>query len=240
MTENACQAGIKEPGMSVEAYVKNKQAAGSNYDAALQKAAGLFVAHGMDDIIRKTGCGADGDYLYTELLCRSFRISRRDGKAEQLCSDGIKPAGYDTSMILYDLLAFSDENARASGDYIPLQNHSKVQNVHSYAGEGAFEKYDRIFTGHCDKLERVCRDLGGVPFGKGDVSLLIPYWRDLKIGLSFWDADEEFSPSLNLFYDTNAGQYMHYETMWYSSDDFLTEIADKVKQNRVGGHPLIE
>ena len=92
--------------MSVETYVKNKQASGSNYDAALQKAAGLFVAHDMADIIRKTACRADGEYLYAELLCRSFRISRRDGKAEQLCSDGIKPAGYDTSMILYDLLAF--------------------------------------------------------------------------------------------------------------------------------------
>ena len=216
--------------MSVEAFVKNRQAAGNNYDAALQKAAGLFIAHDMTEIIRKAGCEADRDHLYAELLCRRFRISRQDGQVERLENGEVCPAGYDTSMILYDLLAFSDGNAKAAGEYIQIQNHSKVQNVHSYAGEGAFAKFDRVFTGHCEELERVCLALGGIPFGKGDVSYLIPYWRDLKIGLSFWDADDEFPPSLNLFYDTNAGQYMHYETMWYASDDFLTEIAERIGQ----------
>ena len=214
--------------MSVETYVKNKQASGSNYDAALQKAAGLFSEQLEDNFTLKSGFTSDGEYIYAGLFHRNYRISRRSGRVERLDENAVFPAAYNPSMVLYDLIVYSAPDAKASGEYIQLQNHSQVHNVHSFAGEGAFDKYARLFSGHGAELERICVKLGGVPFGKGDVSQALPYFGNLRIGISFWDADDEFPPSFSVFFDKNADKFMHYETMWYAAGDLLSEIAGKL------------
>lgn len=213
--------------MSIEVFAKNRLGGGSNYEAALENAAALFAAQDTDALIRRTGCEADADYLYAELLQRRFRIRRADGKAELLAPDGAKPAGFDPAMALYDLFAYAEAGAKPAGTYVQIQNLSRVRNVRSFAGEGAFDRYARLFAGKSRALAQACAELGGLPFGKGDVSLAVPYFRDLRIGVTFWDADEEFPPALYVFQDENALAFMHYETLWYASGDLLEVLAEK-------------
>ena len=66
----------------------------------------------------------------------------------------------------------------------------------------------------------------GIPYGRGDVSYLLPVFRDLNAVVSFWESDEEFAPKLNFLCDGNTLNFMHYETMMY----LLCHIAERLEE----------
>ena len=75
-----------------------------------------------------------------------------------------------------------------------------------------------------DQLEKNCLRIGGIPFGKGDISFKIPVFKDLCIVVAFWEADEDFPPQLQIKPDTNTLDYMRYETIWYMAGCLVTEL----------------
>ena len=53
---------------------------------------------------------------------------------------------------------------------------------------------------------------------------------DLAMQVHFWCADEDFPPSLELFWDENVLQYMHYETVWYANGFILEELEAQCRK----------
>ena len=157
------------------------------------------------------------DYLYTEMLKRSYRISRHDGSVEW-SEDGFEhcaPAGFSESMILYDLIAYSKPGAKAAGEYTQIKNLADTLTGQYYAGKGSIDTAAEYFDGKETELAKGCEALDGVPFGRGDVSFRIPVWRDLYTVISFWSSDDEFPPQLVVMVDMNMKDFIHYETIWY-------------------------
>jgi hypothetical protein len=73
----------------------------------------------------------------------------------------------------------------------------------------------RFFSGRTEALAEACRALGGTPGSRGDLSFRIPVFDFFPVELRFWEADEEFPAQMQFFWDANALDFAHYETLWY-------------------------
>ena len=197
----------------------------SNYETAKHTAQKLFLSSYQHERIRRFSSGEDETYIYLEFLSTPFRIQKETGLCESLASDGhYEEASFNTAMTLYDLLSFG-KGGPLTGDMVSLAGLSTVQNAYSFAGKGMFSRYEELFDQKKDKLSAVCRALNGVPKGKGDVSYLIPVNQEIFLLFSFWDSDEEFPASLQVYADRGILGYMHYETVWYMVAALLSRIS---------------
>ena len=219
--------------MSVEKHAMNviEEGTGDNHEKMRQKAAAIFVTYDLDAMAEKLGIDKDGEYLYIEMLKRPYRIRKSDGYTEW-SEDGFDtciPAGFSESMTLYDLIAYSKPEAKASGEYTKINNLADTVTGSYYAGKGMVDDLAREFEGKGEALARGCEALGGTPYGRGDVSYIVPVWNGLCFVISFWDSDEEFPPQMNLYTDTAMRDFIHYETIWYLQGHLMNMIRQKMQ-----------
>ena len=218
--------------MSIEKYVMNVQerGTGENHRKMVNKAAEIFLGYDLDAIAKKVDIKTDENYLYIDMLTRRYRISRKDGSIVW-SEDGFVhciEAGFSEAMTIYDLIAYSKEGAKASGEYTQIKNLADTLTGSYYAGKSMIDSTAFDFDGKEKALARACESLGGVPYGRGDVSYKIPLWRDLYTVISFWSADEEFPPQLVIMLDMNMKDFIHYETMWYLEGHLMNLIKSRL------------
>ena len=214
--------------MSIEKHVMNVQdeGTGSNHEKMRQKAAEIFIGYDLDAMAAKLGLEYDKEYIYIEMFSRKYRVCKEDGFAEW-SEDGFKTAvtaGFNESMTLYDLIAYSKEGAKPSGDYTKINNLADTVTGSYYAGKGMVDSMAKEFEGQAKELAKGCEAIGGTPYGRGDVSYLIPFWKNLCFVLSFWDADDEFPGQLNVYADSSMKDFLHYETIWYAEVHMMQMI----------------
>lgn len=194
----------------------------SNYEITKRKVQREFKNYDHKEIAHKLGLDYDDSYLYIQFVDKDYSINRISGEIYS----GDQEADFNTVLTIYDILCYSKADAKASLEYLLLPSLSRVQNTSSYAGEGFFKSTEKLLTGHERELEQACIALGGVRYGRGDVSYLLPLYKDLKIILSFWSADDDFPAQLQYMFDSNALDFMHYETCWYA----ISYITDCIKE----------
>lgn len=188
----------------------------SNYDIMKRNAAGRFLTYDPQKLIDRLSLRSDGEFLYMDLLSTPYRIHRSTGLCERAVpGGGFQEAGFDDAMTLYDILCHTDEPVRLSGELIPMDRLSTVQNASSYAGEGSIRQLSLAFDGREAALAAACEALGGVREGRGDVSYRIPVFGEISLLLSFWSSDEDFPASLKIYCDRDLTRYIFYETVWY-------------------------
>lgn len=202
----------------------------SNYEIMRQNAAKAFISFDHEKLAEKLGIRLENGSLLIKLFDRDYAVDCMNG---DVFYNGTA-AGYSEAMVLYDILCDSKENAMPAGEYTLLHQLSKVQSAKQYyAGQGMFAHYEKKFDKKAEVLERICLDMDGEKYGKGDMSVRIPMFRDrrdalhtedLSIVISFWESDEDFPAQLQLFTDRNLLQYIHYETAWYMFDYLLKRI----------------
>ena len=197
----------------------------SNYAIMAEEARKRFASMDMQEITQRTGSPEESGAFRISFLGREYAVCSGNGIVTE--ADGT-PADYSISMILYDLLGYSAEGARPSGEYTQVQNLANVVSASKYAGRGMFDRRVKRMDGRDRQLKAACEALGGTPWGKGDVSYVIPLYRDLRFVFSFWDSDDEFAASASVFFDTNSLQYMHYETLWYCMGHIFSRIEEEM------------
>ena len=89
-----------------------------------------------------------------------------------------------------------------------------------------YKRYEAEFDQKDEALSAACTKLGGVPGGKGDVAYRIPMFPFLDVMLQYWDSDDEFPASLQLFVDDRMIDFMHYETVWFA----LSHMMERIKE----------
>ena len=214
--------------MSVEAFMKNLLNGDrpSNYDLMAEDARRRFAAMDTEEVSRRTGVPVTEGCFRMILLGREYAVSASDGSVRK--ADG-SPAGHTVSMILYDLLGYAREGAGPSGDYTQVQNLSGAVTASKYAGQGMHDRQAARMDGKDGLLKAACERLSGVPWGKGDVSCLLPLYGDLRFVFSFWDSDDEFPASATILFDSNSLQYMHYETLWYCIGHIFSRLEEEME-----------
>lgn len=200
----------------------------NNYDISKERAQVLFLSYDQSYIIEKMELEHDEDYLYLSFLNRDYRIDRKTGEVSHSGNhfETTSPASFNETLTIFDLLCYSEKNAVPSGSYAPIPGLCKIHNASSYAGEGAFKRFELYFGEHPDQLEQGLLALNGTPFGKSDISYRFPVFRDLTMVVGLWLPDDEFPASLDILCDTNTLSYMHYETVWYMTRAVLDRLQE--------------
>ena len=199
----------------------------TNYEILVEEARRRFSSMDMVEVLNRTGIDPQDGYFRIRLLGRGYAVSAEDGTVTR--DDG-EPSGTTVPMILYDLLGYSQKGASPSGEYTQVQNLAKVVSTVKYAGQGMHDRNAQGMDGKDEQLKAACEKLGGTPWGKGDVSYMIPLTGDLKFVFSFWNSDDEFPASASVLFDKNSLQYMHYETLWYCLGHIFSRIKEEMEK----------
>lgn len=186
-----------------------------NYQIQAGQAKQKFLGYDQGKLIRKFDLRFDEEYLYVNMLCKLYRISRTTGDMEfregEVWRDGNSHAEV---MTLLDLLCDSRENRWISGRWKNMQSFGLMfhQNLLEDARDPLAERFDR----EPERLHRVCAALGAEKIPGGDYGYGVELFDGLKIGILFWHGDEEFAPRIRYLWDENANMYIRYETMYFA------------------------
>lgn len=201
-----------------------------NYLKMEQQARDLFLKVDQLAMIDTWELEADDSFIYPVYFGKKIRIDRKTaeisampGDADSSCTTHSARGTVNDSLILFDILSRTGKAPAASGQW------ASVSMLGGHIGAGhdrtlRHEPQAAYFAGQTEKLAMACRAAGGEPFSKADVGYAVPVFRDLKILFQFWDADDEFPASIKYLFDSNALQFMHYETLWYVMNSLYSRI----------------
>ena len=199
----------------------------SNYDLQVDIGRRIFMGYDQKLLIQKFSLDADPQWIYLTYLNTPGRISRTDGRIDELLnSTWTECRDYSTVMTIYDLLCYH------KGATAPVLYHqwctvgsfivTGVQDTETFT-----KKYAAHFDGRLDALKAACEKLGGTMEKKmagADITCRIPVTPFFPVLLQFWEGDEEFPPKLILMWDRNANSFLHFETTFYLQGDLLERL----------------
>lgn len=188
---------------------------GGNYLIQAQQAKQRFLTYDQDALISKFGLRWDEAYLYVNFLCKQYRIGRRTGDMDYLEAGRWQDGNsYEEVMTLLDLLCDSREDRRISGRWKNMQSFGLQ--FHQNLLEDQHDPAADFFNEDPERLRRACMALDGEQIPGGDIGYAVELFDGLKIGILFWEGDDEFAPRLRYLWDENARQYIRYETMYFA------------------------
>ena len=198
----------------------------SNYEITKRRVQKEFIKYDQEKMIQKFSLDSDEEFLYIKFFGRLYRIHRKTGFlewSEDQFATCVEGDFYET-LTIYDLLCDSKEHCRAAGDYINLKSLSPLQSGGKKLGDDLLGDEVRQFDHKEEILCRLCENLGGVKTGKGDVAYEIPMFDFLSCRIQFWNSDEEFDASLQIYVDKNILDFIRYETVWYAVSHLLNRL----------------
>lgn len=202
-----------------------------NYEIAKENARRYFLTFDQSEVEARPFISSDGGYFYMAFAGQNCRVSRQTGTVELQQPDGAwTGAGFNAALTVYDLLCYSKPDARAAGEFVTI---GQLNNVFtSSANSDFYRSHARWFNDHQNALNAACREMGGVPANtKGDIAWLLPMTDFLPVILQFWEADEEFPPSLTLLVDSRILDFMHFETIWYAAGYIMDRLMFLAKRS---------
>lgn len=204
----------------------------SNYDLMRDQVRSLFLKYNQEIMIERFSLLTDHEYLYIDFLGRHYRINRSTGLTEW-SEDGFihcTPANYNESMTIFDVLCCSKSGCHLSGKFAPPNSLKGIVQSSQRVGDIFFEKEKAFFEEYTQQLHQACLILGGIQAGRGDVAYQIPVFDFLPVQFQFWNADEDFSAEINLLWDENVLQYMHYETLWFAAGHLIRRLQELIEK----------
>ena len=204
-----------------------------NYDKQVDIGRRIFMEYDQDLLIRKFALEADEQWIFLTYLNTPCRISRGDGRIEELVDGSWRECrDFGTVMTIYDLLCHH------KGDAAPVLRQewctvgtfivTGVSNTGTFTG-----KYAAAFDGHMEELKAACAKLGGTlqkRMAGADVTCLIPVTSFFPVLLQFWEGDDEFPPKLMLLWDRNAMDFLHFETTFYLQGDIAQRLLRQFRE----------
>jgi len=203
----------------------------SNYEQMKLQMQDYFLNYDQETMIRRFALEHDADYLYLRFVGRMYRVNRKTGKAEW-SEDGFVSAGesdYNEAMSIYDVLCCSKENCCLSGNFVSVNNLPGIV-AGARSGSGMFDGSAKFFDGKTELLCRACQRLGGQAVEQGDVGFRLNVFDFLPLELRFWESDDEFPPSLNLLWDRNLLDYIHYETSYFIAGHLMRRLKELMQE----------
>lgn len=199
----------------------------NNYQRQMQQAKAWFLTYDQAQLVKKLRLAHDDTYIYVNLLCEQYRLSRKTGDLEKRKGDNWSDANtHSEVMTLLDLVCDSRESRNLTGRWKSMESFGLMfhQNLLQEQKNPTAERFDR----EPEAFRRACAALGGEPVAGADIGYAIELFDGLRIAVQFWHGDEEFAPRLRYLWDENALQYLRYETMYFAVDLLLQRITEKM------------
>lgn len=219
---------VVETGVGMKLQLKKV----SNYENMKRQMQKEFLKYNQNEMLEKIPVKYDENYFYLQFVARLYRIDRKTG---QVCwsEDNFvtyREADYNEAMTIYDVLCYSKSGCHVSGEFVNMKSLSSIQAVSANTAKGFFQKQEAFFDHKENALATACEKLGGNPYGKGDVAYRLLLFEFLPMAIQFWNSDEEFPASLQIFMDKNILDYMHYETVWFAVSHVLARLTEEMQK----------
>ena len=203
-----------------------------NYLTQVRQAKKYFLRYDPRELAAKRGVRAEGDYLYTRMLSREYRICLHDGAVHRLDRDGWQNTeSHGEVMTLLDLVCDSKENRYVSGRWKQMTSFGLL--FHQEMMETGRDPFLAQLEANPDAFCRTCRALSAQPMAGGDISYAIELFDGLCVWLQYWQGDEEFPSQLRWLWDENALMYLKYETMYFALNLLRQRIRELIKEDSV-------
>lgn len=203
----------------------------SNYQRMLLDMRARFLRYAQPPMIEKFSLHADNTYLYLSCVGRDYRIHRTTAVVDYLDEHSIShEADFDVAATIYDILCYAKPNCTLSHQFAPINSVAKNYHTNQLGGS-IFDGCARFFAEHPDRLEQALLALGGIPEGKGDIAYRVNLFPFFPVRVQFWNADEEFPASLQILWDDNTLDFLHYETTYYIAGHLLHRLRELMEES---------
>ena len=200
----------------------------NNYLIQAAQAQARFLTYDQQKLIGKFGLEADETYLYANLLWRRYRICRSTGCMEYSTGDGWADGNsYDEVMTLLDLICDSREDRWCTGCLASMASFGRL--FYRSSSEDKPDPAAHWIQENLSAFREACARFG-TPIPGGDLGFSFELFDGLKLGLHFWEGDEEFVPRLCFLWDENALQYLRFETMHMAVSLLLAMLKEETKK----------
>lgn len=194
----------------------------NNYTKQVLSARELFLKYDQKTMIHKFHLEADDGFITLPLLNQTYRISRTTGVVH---INGCECLDYNVTMTLYDVLCTSKPAPTLARLWSSV---SGLQATMSSPSDQIFlRKYANAFSGKLPLLKNACEQIGGhapgFPAGS-DVCWEFRLFPFLPVQFRYWDPDEEFPAQIQLLWDRNTLDFMHFETVYYAMHVLMETI----------------
>ena len=180
-----------------------------------------FLSWNQDTMLRREGIEFTNDFIYIDFFGERYSINRLTGVVLRFADNA--SAGFSTIMSIYDVLCYSKPDAVLSRQWQSLANLSPHSNFGS-SDRNSFGAEATKFSGKIEELKNACITLGGLETTKADIGFMFNAFPFLPIVFQFWEGDDEFPPKINVLFDRNTLDYIHFETAWYVAGHLLRLI----------------
>ncbi len=202
----------------------------NNYDRAAREAETLFLQYDQQSLLRSFGLESDESYLYVDFVSRGYRINRRTGvmeRRETAPTHRWRRAEFAEVLSIFDCLCYSGNPPVPTGTW-------KLTGSLRREANGPSELLDRNRAGKLakdlSKTAAACLALGGKKIPGGDLCYELPIFAGFSTRLQLWLPDDEFPAQVQFFWDGNALQFVHYETIFYMMDHVLNRLEEEMGQ----------
>lgn len=189
-------------------------ARGGNYAIQAAQAKRRFLTYDQGEVTAKFSLKTDENFLYVNLLCQQYRISRTIGDMDrQVGAQWMDANSYEEVMTLLDLLCDSRADRSLAGRWKNMASFGRQ--FHRDLLETRDPRAERIERDPAGFI-RCCEALGGRKEPGADISYSFDFFDGLPVCIQFWHGDEDFFPRIRFLWDENADRYLRYETMYFA------------------------
>ena len=132
---------------------------------------------------------------------------------------------YDEVMTVLDLLCDSRDDRRCTGKLASMASFGRIFYRSSYDDKP--DPAAQWIQENLESFREACAQLG-TPIPGGDFGFAFELFDGLRMGLHFWEGDEEFAPRLRFLWDENALQYLRFETMHMAASLLLKSLKENM------------
>ena len=203
----------------------------SNYEKMKNLTAATFLENIQGKKIEKLNLKHNRAYIYINFVGRCYRVDRSSGKTEW-SKDSFKTineAGYNEVMSIYDVLCYSKDGCRLSGESVGLSSLSRIKSGNLAPKKNFFQGSADFFSGKIPQLINACKKMQGEQTSPGDVAYKLKLFDFLPVSVHFWETDDEFPPSLQIIVDKNILDFMHYETLMFALSHLFYRLEEEIK-----------
>ncbi|SHJ69726.1 DUF3786 domain-containing protein [Parasporobacterium paucivorans] len=198
-------------------------------DNYFENARNFFLVADQEELVRKLGLQADGDFIYLRVMDIQYRISQKLGDIQR-SKDGINymyEKSHDAALSIFDYLTWSKDDRKLSGEFVSLKGMGFNSHAYLFEGHGGiYERGGAMFSGKSGKLSKVLDRFDGKKMGSADVSSVFEVFDGFPICFQFWEGDDEYTPRIFFLWDANTAQFIHLETTFYLLNMVLDRMAE--------------
>ena len=199
-----------------------------NYYRALLYARELFMNWDQSRIISRCGLRSDKEYIYMNFLGEPWRIARESGIAECIAA-APREGNFSEALSIYDYFCREEALAPLSGRYCPANSLPHLAQSNPSTGD-FHQKSADFLQEHIPALREALAQMGIAPYPKGDAACLFPVFDGFNAVFQFWEADEDFPPSVCFLWDENTRDRLKYETLYYIMGCFLEKLRSRIHE----------